>query len=150
MIERLPTIIHGKKFKDEMARFLPTDVQEKTLLNKNYLYLLFQEISEILTTLGFEWEEKNGDIYCTNALRDLNKINFEEVWVWMSALRDKYGLVISYGKKSQELIVSSFNESIAKELSMDPVWKSSLPKGYKIDPSFQAGQWYIKFTGRTV
>ncbi|HQZ87669.1 MAG TPA: hypothetical protein PLL67_02765, partial [Gammaproteobacteria bacterium] len=114
MIERLSSIIHGEKFREQMIRFLPMDVQERTLLNKNYLYLLLQEIGLILETLGLEWKEKNGDIYCTNFLRKLSVTHFPEVLIQMLKVRDKYGIVVA---ESQELIVSSENKLIAKELS---------------------------------
>lgn len=146
MIERLPSIIQGEKFREQMTRFLPMDVQERTLLNKNYLHLLLQEISATLKELGFEWEEKNGDIYCTNFLRDLNPSNFETAHIQMLSCKDKYGFVVAAGKKSEGLIVSSANESIAKKLSINPVYKRSLPKGYQVDSSLEPGQWYIKFS----
>ncbi len=146
MIERLPNIIQGGKFKEQMARFLPMDVQERTLLNENYLYLLLEEIDAILKTIGFEWEEKGKDIYCTNFLRDLTPINFETVSIQMLRCKDKSGLVATARKKSCELIVSSANEPMAKELSMNPIYRVSLPKGYKVDASLQPGQWYIKFS----
>lgn len=44
----LSDIIYGKEFKDEMLRFLPTEVQEKTLLNKKFLNILESNTRELL------------------------------------------------------------------------------------------------------
>lgn len=44
----LPDIIYGKTFFDEMSRFLPIDIQEKTLLNKNFLTVLERNTQELL------------------------------------------------------------------------------------------------------
>lgn len=45
---RLPDIIHGKPFQDEMSRFIPMDVQERTLLKDGFYAFLVQEIQELL------------------------------------------------------------------------------------------------------
>jgi len=52
---RLPEIVHGKAFRDSMFRFIPLDVQERTLFKeKFYVFLtnetdqLFQEITQLL------------------------------------------------------------------------------------------------------
>jgi len=43
LINRLPGIIRGKEFRDQMSRFIPMDVQERTLLKNKFLELLAQE-----------------------------------------------------------------------------------------------------------
>lgn len=48
MIERLPEIVHGRAFRDQMLRFTPLDVQERTLLKPKFLELLERETAEAL------------------------------------------------------------------------------------------------------
>lgn len=48
---RLHEIIHARQFKDEMSRFLPFDVQERTLLHGKFLQLLENEIHELLNQI---------------------------------------------------------------------------------------------------
>lgn len=48
MIERLPGIISGKEFKDQMGRFIPMDVQEKTLLKEKFNIFLQNEVVGLL------------------------------------------------------------------------------------------------------
>jgi hypothetical protein len=48
LIERLPKIIAGKEFADQMSRFIPSDVQERTLLKDKFLTLLTHETSRAL------------------------------------------------------------------------------------------------------
>ena len=43
LISRLPGIIRGKEFRDQMSRFIPLDVQERTLLKDKFLELLTRE-----------------------------------------------------------------------------------------------------------
>lgn len=43
LVGRLPDIIHGKEFRAQMSRFIPLDVQERTLLKDKFLVLLEQE-----------------------------------------------------------------------------------------------------------
>ncbi len=147
MIEQLPGIIYGKEFKDQMSRFLPTDIQERTILNEKFLYFLLQGTHVTLDTLGFEWKAENGEIYFTDSLRDLTQKNFEKIYIMAQGLKDKHGFVIIDGKKSQKLIVSPSEEEKARKLCAESTNKLSLPKGYMIDPSLQTGQWFIKFTG---
>jgi len=52
---KLPEIVHGKAFRDQMSRFIPLDVQERTLFKeKFYVFLtnetdqLFQELAQLL------------------------------------------------------------------------------------------------------
>ena len=52
LIERLPDIIHGKDFRDQMSRFIPRDVQERTLLKERFLELLERETTEALRDAG--------------------------------------------------------------------------------------------------
>jgi predicted nucleotidyltransferase component of viral defense system len=48
LIERLSGIVQGKEFRDQMSRFIPQDVQERTLLKDRFLELLERETAEIL------------------------------------------------------------------------------------------------------
>ena len=48
LIERLPQIIAGKEFRDQMLRFIPADVQERTLLKDKFLTLLVNETTNAL------------------------------------------------------------------------------------------------------
>jgi predicted nucleotidyltransferase component of viral defense system len=48
MIERLPGIIRGKDFRDQMSRFIPIDVQERTLLKEKFLTFLQKETIQLL------------------------------------------------------------------------------------------------------
>ncbi len=48
MIERLPAIVHGKDFIDQMSRFIPLEVQQRTLLKEKFLVLLQQETTQLL------------------------------------------------------------------------------------------------------
>lgn len=43
LIDRLPGIIRGKEFRDQMSRFIPLDVQERTLLKDKFLEMLTRE-----------------------------------------------------------------------------------------------------------
>lgn len=43
LVGRLPDIIHGKEFRAQMSRFVPFEVQERTLLKDKFLLLLEQE-----------------------------------------------------------------------------------------------------------
>lgn len=49
LIERLPEIIQGREFKDQMSRFLPVDVQERTLAKPKFLSLLITETTRALS-----------------------------------------------------------------------------------------------------
>jgi len=48
LVERLPDIVHGKEFRDQMSRFIPRDVQERTLSKDHFLALLERETAEAL------------------------------------------------------------------------------------------------------
>lgn len=48
LVERLPGIIHGKEFRDQMSRFIAQDVQERTLRKEKFLELLEREIAQAL------------------------------------------------------------------------------------------------------
>ena len=48
MIERLPDIVHGKGFQEQMSRFLPLDVQERTLKKEKFHTFLANEITQLL------------------------------------------------------------------------------------------------------
>ncbi|TGO02630.1 hypothetical protein PN36_21630 [Candidatus Thiomargarita nelsonii] len=49
MLSRLPDIITGKVFKEEMKRFIPMDVQERTLLKDKFYDFLSNEIRGLLS-----------------------------------------------------------------------------------------------------
>jgi predicted nucleotidyltransferase component of viral defense system len=51
MINALPDIIYGKTFKEQMSRFLPMNVQERTLLKEKFYMFLLKEISTMLNNL---------------------------------------------------------------------------------------------------
>ena len=46
--ERLPEIVQGRAFMNEMRRFLPMEVQERTLLKAKFLEFRAGEISDLL------------------------------------------------------------------------------------------------------
>ncbi len=48
MITRLPAIIEGASLRNELKRFLPTEVQERTLEKPKFLLFLKNEVSELL------------------------------------------------------------------------------------------------------
>jgi predicted nucleotidyltransferase component of viral defense system len=48
MIDNLEKIVHSKSFMDEMARFIPMDVQERTLKKAKFLDFLVQEDKSLL------------------------------------------------------------------------------------------------------
>jgi len=56
MRERLPAIIHGEAFVSEMRRFLPMDVQERTLRKGKFLEFLASDIGELLDLVRAECE----------------------------------------------------------------------------------------------
>lgn len=47
----LPGIVHGESFQSEMARFLPTEVQERTLKKEKFCDFLASEIGEMLAEI---------------------------------------------------------------------------------------------------
>jgi len=47
MSVRLPDIIHGKDFSDQMSRFLPMDTQERTMLKDKFLVFLEREMMQL-------------------------------------------------------------------------------------------------------
>jgi len=51
-IEQLPAIVHGKDFRDQMSRFIPRDVQERTLLKERFPELLERETAQSLGEAG--------------------------------------------------------------------------------------------------
>jgi predicted nucleotidyltransferase component of viral defense system len=48
LLDQLPGIVRGEEFHDQMSRFIPQDVQEKSLLKDRFLELLERETSEVL------------------------------------------------------------------------------------------------------
>ena len=61
MSKRLPEIIQGQTFKDEMARFIPTDVQERTLLRDGFYEFLTNETQGLLKTVKKNWSADPDD-----------------------------------------------------------------------------------------
>ena len=61
MNKRLPEIIQGQTFKDEMARFIPTDVQERTLLRDGFYEFLTNETQGLLKTVKKNWSADSDD-----------------------------------------------------------------------------------------
>lgn len=49
MLQRLPEIIHGETFKNEMTRFIPEEVQERTLGRDKFYDFLEAEVRGLLT-----------------------------------------------------------------------------------------------------
>lgn len=60
MRERLPEIIHGKVFQDEMSRFIPMDVQERTLLKQGFHEFLVQDLQETLDSVKVNIDNSSG------------------------------------------------------------------------------------------
>ena len=54
MRKRLPDIVHGNRFADEMSRFLPGDVQQRTLEKPKFLDFLVAEIDGLLAEVREE------------------------------------------------------------------------------------------------
>ena len=48
LIDRLHAIVHGKEFRDQMRRFIPQEVQQRTLLKDKFLGVLVEETAEVL------------------------------------------------------------------------------------------------------
>lgn len=61
MNKRLPEIIQGQTFKDEMARFIPTDVQERTLLRDGFYEFLTNETQGLLKAVKKNWSAGSDD-----------------------------------------------------------------------------------------
>ncbi len=65
MLERLPEIIHGESFKNEMLRFIPEDVQQRTLDKDKFYDFLVAEVGGLLrqvraSVLGEEPDNQFG------------------------------------------------------------------------------------------
>jgi predicted nucleotidyltransferase component of viral defense system len=58
VIERLPAIVHGKEFRDQMSRFIPREVQERTLLKERFLELLERETAQALGDAERGWSQQ--------------------------------------------------------------------------------------------
>ena len=50
-VDHLEEIIHGKTFRDEMSRFIPMDIQERTLQKEKFLIYLTNEIKKLLSVV---------------------------------------------------------------------------------------------------
>lgn len=57
MISSLPEIIFGKEFREQMSRFLPMDVQERTLSKEKFYQFLQIETDKMLTNLKKQVDE---------------------------------------------------------------------------------------------
>ena len=49
MIARLPEIVRGKDFTDQMSRFIPLQIHERTLLKEKFQVVLAQDVAGLLT-----------------------------------------------------------------------------------------------------
>ena len=49
MIARLPEIVRGKDFTDQMSRFIPLQIHERTLLKEKFQVVLAQDVAVLLT-----------------------------------------------------------------------------------------------------
>ena len=61
MHQKLPAIIKSQSFKDEMGRFIPTDVQERTLKKDKFLDFLISETQSLLKQVELEIEGKSTE-----------------------------------------------------------------------------------------
>lgn len=52
IINRLDSIVRGREFMDEMSRFIPVDVQERTLKKDKFLEFLVNEVKELLLNVA--------------------------------------------------------------------------------------------------
>lgn len=57
MINRVDEIVHGKNFMDEMSRFIPMDVQERTIKKSKFLDFLVNENKILLLDIRKELEK---------------------------------------------------------------------------------------------
>ena len=58
-MNNLENIIHSKEFINEMSRFIPLDVQQRTLQKDKFLNLLNNEISSLLENVEIIVRNKN-------------------------------------------------------------------------------------------
>lgn len=49
MLEHLPDIVHGKGFREQMSRFLPQEVQERTLEKEKFYIFLLNEMRQLFS-----------------------------------------------------------------------------------------------------
>lgn len=61
MINRLPEIIKGRQFRNEMNRFLPADVVERTLAKQKFSDFLQNRVTELLTEVQSELGPEQSD-----------------------------------------------------------------------------------------
>lgn len=64
-VNHLEDIIHGKDFRDEMSRFIPMDIQERTLQKEKFLIYLANEIKQILSDVRKIVPNENINDVCT-------------------------------------------------------------------------------------
>ena len=57
IINRLDSIVRSRGFMDEMSRFIPIDVQERTLKKEKFLEFLVNEVKELLLEVKRYCEE---------------------------------------------------------------------------------------------
>lgn len=56
---RIPEIVHGEPFRQEMMRFIPADVQERTLRKDKFFHFLATELQDLLNGLQQRLEEQD-------------------------------------------------------------------------------------------
>ena len=54
LIDRLHAIVYGKEFRDQMLRFIPHEVQERTLLKDKFLGMLVEETGGVLRSVSVD------------------------------------------------------------------------------------------------
>lgn len=52
MKERLPEIIHDKQFRDQMSRFIPMEIQDRTLLKEKFYPFLVRQTEDLFDELA--------------------------------------------------------------------------------------------------
>ena len=48
----MPEIIHGKQFRDQMSRFIPMEIQDRTLLKEKFYPFLVRQTEELFDELA--------------------------------------------------------------------------------------------------
>lgn len=61
MFQRLPDIVHGQAFKDEMVRFIPLDVQQRTLQKEGFYEFLINETRGLLSDVKTGWTDSGSN-----------------------------------------------------------------------------------------
>jgi predicted nucleotidyltransferase component of viral defense system len=58
MLLELKTIIFSKEFNDLMTRFLPMDVQNRTVANEKYLHVLLENVNKVFKAVRLELQQR--------------------------------------------------------------------------------------------